>query len=715
MMSSRTLSENSGNMLESIILSSVFPPSCQGPVDTRLERDPLGERQVPASAYYGIQTDRAVENFPISGMRAPGVLVTATMHVKKAAAEANVSLGRLAPEVGTAIVRAADEVLGGAFRDQFVVDVYQAGAGTSHNMNANEVLANRAAELLGRPLGSYDVVHPNDHVNMGQSTNDVYPTATRLAILLVTRDLVPAARDLAAAFSRKSEEFRDVLKVGRTHLQDAVPMTLGQELGGYAACLESAAGGVEMAARGLLELNLGATAVGTGLNAGDDYTRLAVAALARDTGLPVVPADNRFRVTQSMGDVLAFSGALRRLAVELDKIASDLRLLSMGPRAGLAEISLPPVQPGSSIMPGKVNPSIPEMVTMVCYQVIGNDAAIAAACAAGAARAERDDARDRLERPACGWHPHDSHAGAARPIDRRTLCRCCAVPRAARAEHRGRDGAQPVPRLRSHGGDCEGVGPDGAADPRSGARARPARRGAAGPNPVGRGDDGTRRRGQAGGAAAAMTRQQRRHVRLTAAAVLAAFIAATPGGLDRVAAQERARHGGLFQPKDLGMLEGPDRDAWQKPDRIMDALGIADGSVVADLGVGGGWFTIRLARRVGPNGIVYAEDIQKEMLEATGRRVGREGLRNVRMHMGLADDPRLPAGKLDAVIILDVYNEMEDPVTLLRNVKRTLKPSGRVGIVDYKMDGGGPGPPLEERVDPEAIVRDARRRPGCGC
>ncbi|MBE3072065.1 MAG: aspartate ammonia-lyase [Acidobacteria bacterium] len=350
---------------------------------TRLERDPLGERQVPAGAYYGIQTDRAVENFPISGLRAPALLVTATMLVKKAAAEANVALGRLAPGVGEAIIRAADEVLGGALRDQFVVDVYQAGAGTSHNMNANEVLANRAAELLGHPRGRYDVVHPNDHVNMGQSTNDVYPTATRIAALLAAHDLVAAARELAAAFTRKGHEFRGVLKVGRTHLQDAVPITLGQELGGYAACLESAATGVETAARGLLELNLGATAVGTGLNAGDEYVRLAVTALARDTGLPVVPAANLFRVTQSMGDVLAFSGAVRRLAVELDKIASDLRLLSMGPRAGLAEIALPAVQPGSSIMPGKVNPSMPEMVNQVCCQVIGCDAAVAAACGAG--------------------------------------------------------------------------------------------------------------------------------------------------------------------------------------------------------------------------------------------------------------------------------------------------------------------------------------------
>lgn len=204
-----------------------------------------------------------------------------------------------------------------------------------------------------------------------------------------------------------------------------------------------------------------------------------------------------------------------------------------------------------------------------------------------------------------------------------------------------------------------------------------------------------------------MSRPESRRACVGAAAVLAACVAVVPAGQGRAAAQEQARHGRLFQPQNLGLLEGPDRDAWQKPDRIMDALGIADGSVVADLGAGGGWLTIRLARRVGPNGIVYAEDIQKEMLEATGRRVSREGLRNVRLQMGLADDPRLPASRMDAVIILDVYNEMEDPVTLLRNVKWTLKPSGRVGIIDYKMDGGGPGPPLEERVDPAAIVRNA--------
>jgi len=349
----------------------------------RVERDPLGEVRVPASAYYGAQTQRAVENFPISGLTAPPELVVATVQIKKAAAEANRDLDRLPGEIAGAIVRAADEILAGKLRDQFVVDVYQAGAGTSHNMNTNEVLANRAAELLGGGRGAYTRVHPNDHVNMGQSTNDVFPTATRLALVAMLPALEHAARQLADGLEAKSREFAGVLKTGRTHLQDAVPITLGQEFSGFAANVAHGAADVERAAEQLLELNLGATAVGTGLNAGDDYTERAVANLARYTGASVRPAANRFRVTQSMGDVLAVTGALRRLAVEVGKVASDLRLLSMGPRAGLAEIQLPPVQPGSSIMPGKVNPSVPEMVNQVCYQVIGCDTAVMAAAEGG--------------------------------------------------------------------------------------------------------------------------------------------------------------------------------------------------------------------------------------------------------------------------------------------------------------------------------------------
>jgi aspartate ammonia-lyase len=351
--------------------------------DFRTERDPLGELQVPADAYYGVQTARAVENFPISGLRAPADLVTATILVKKAAAEANAALGRLDTSIARAIVSAADEILDGRLRDQFVVDVYQAGAGTSHNMNANEVLANRAAELLGDARGTYTRVHPNDHVNMGQSTNDVFPTSTRLALLLGAGPLVAAARALVESLARKAEEFAAVLKTGRTHLQDAVPITLGQEFGGYAACVRRGADDVAQASEQLQELNIGATAVGTGLNAGDDYRHLVVDNLSRYTGLALKPALNLFRVTQSMGDVLAYSGAMRRLAVELGKMASDLRLLSMGPRAGLAEIVLPAVQPGSSIMPGKVNPSVPEMVNQVCFQVMGCDTTIMLGCEAG--------------------------------------------------------------------------------------------------------------------------------------------------------------------------------------------------------------------------------------------------------------------------------------------------------------------------------------------
>ena len=394
-MSERTLSKKEEEDIEASIIDELTDrridhfeamPSDVNPVFTfmsRIERDPIGEMPLPDDVYYGVQTARALENFPISGLRAQASLVTATVLVKKAAAQAHLALKRLEPRVADAISRAADEVLAGGLHDQFVVDVYQAGAGTSHNMNANEVLANRAEELLGGRRGEYRLVHPNDHVNMGQSTNDVFPTATRLALLLQHQPLVNAALELAASLAAKATAFDGILKVGRTHLQDAVPMTLGQEFSGFAACLERGADDVTRAAEGLTELNLGATAVGTGLNAGDDYTTQAIAALARLTGLNVRPAANRFRVTQSMGDVLAYTGAMRRLAVELSKIASDLRLLSMGPRAGLSEIALPAVQPGSSIMPGKVNPSIPEMVNQVCFQVIGCDMTVCTAAEAG--------------------------------------------------------------------------------------------------------------------------------------------------------------------------------------------------------------------------------------------------------------------------------------------------------------------------------------------
>src|SRR5713101_9668746 len=262
----------------------------------RSERDPLGELQVPANAYYGVQTLRAIENFPISGLRAPADLVVATILVKKAAAEANATLARLDEDISAAIREAADEILAGGLRDQFVVDVYQAGAGTSHNMNANEVLANRAGEILGEPRGTYRRVHPNDHVNMGQSTNDVFPAATRLALLLGAAPLGAAAHALVESLARKAAEFADVLKTGRTHLQDAVPITLGQEFSGYTECVRRGAEDVAAASEQLRELNIGATAVGTGLNAGDDYRAGVVQVLARYTGLTLRPAVNLFRV-----------------------------------------------------------------------------------------------------------------------------------------------------------------------------------------------------------------------------------------------------------------------------------------------------------------------------------------------------------------------------------------------------------------------------------
>ena len=325
-------------------------------------------------------------------------------------------------------------------------------------MNANEVLANRAAEMLGEPRGTYTRVHPNDHVNMGQSTNDVFPTATRLALLLGAAPLVAAARALADAFARKADDVRATsLKTGRTHLQDAVPITLGQEFGGYAECIRRGAEDV-------------AQRVGAAARAEHRRDRRRHRAERRRRLPPrsscrisratptcrSTPASNLFRVTQSMGDVLAYSGAMRRLAVELGKIASDLRLLSMGPRAGLAEIALPAVQPGSSIMPGKVNPSVPEMVNQVCFQVIGCDTTIAMACEAGSARAERDDAGDRVERAARLDDPARGDEGAADALRRRHRRGRSACARAARPQHRDRDRAQPVHRLRGDRGDREG-------------------------------------------------------------------------------------------------------------------------------------------------------------------------------------------------------------------------------------------------------------------
>jgi len=350
---------------------------------TRIERDPLGELPVPAEALWGIQTERARQNFPISNLRPLPAFVDAVIRIKKAAALTHRETGRLDRKLADAIIKAADEVLAGGHRDDFVVDPYQAGAGTSHNMNCNEVLANRANELLGAKRGDYKPVHPNDHVNMAQSTNDVIPTAIRLAALSQLAALTEALTRLARAFGGKGKEFDDIVKSGRTHLQDATPVRLGQEFMAFAHTVERNRDRIARAADDLRDLGIGGTAVGTGLNAEPQYPALMVKHLRAMTGLDLREGKDRVQLMQSMGDPAAFSGALRTSAVDLGKIASDLRLLASGPRTALAEIALPAVQPGSSIMPGKVNPSIAEMVNQVCFQVIGNDVTVATAAEAG--------------------------------------------------------------------------------------------------------------------------------------------------------------------------------------------------------------------------------------------------------------------------------------------------------------------------------------------
>jgi aspartate ammonia-lyase len=343
---------------------------------TRTEKDPLGELPVPASALYGIQTVRAMRNFPISGIPPLPAFVTAQVWIKKAAAMTHRETGRLDTRLADAIIQAADEVLQGQHRDQFVVDVYQAGAGTSHNMNANEVLANRANELLGGRRGEYKPVHPNDHVNMAQSTNDTIPTAIRLACLALLNPLLKAFGDLRDALNAKGQEFDGIVKAGRTHLQDAMPIRLGQEFHAYGATIERNMRRVAEAADYLRDLGIGGSAVGTGVTVEPEFPRLMVKYLKQITRLDLRVGKDRVQLMQSLGDAAAFSSALKVLAVDLSKIVSDLRLMASGPRTGLDELHLPPVQPGSSIMPGKVNPSIPEMVNQVCFQVIGNDACV---------------------------------------------------------------------------------------------------------------------------------------------------------------------------------------------------------------------------------------------------------------------------------------------------------------------------------------------------
>ncbi|HEV8381800.1 MAG TPA: aspartate ammonia-lyase [Gemmatimonadales bacterium] len=350
---------------------------------TRMERDPLGEMPVPAEALWGIQTERARQNFPISHLRPLPAFVDAVISIKKAAALTHRETGRLDKKLADAIIRAADEVLSGGHREQFVVDPYQAGAGTSHNMNCNEVLANRANELLGAKRGEYKPVHPNDHVNMAQSTNDVIPTAIRLGALSLLPALTEALTRLARAFAAKGKAFDGIVKSGRTHLQDATPIRLGQEFAAFGHTIERNRDRIARTADDLRDLGIGGTAVGTGLNAEPQYPALMVKQLRAIYGFELREGKDRVQLMQSMGDAAAFSGAVRTYAADLGKIASDLRLLASGPRTGVAEILLPAVQPGSSIMPGKVNPSIAEMVNQVCLQVFGNDVTVTTAAEAG--------------------------------------------------------------------------------------------------------------------------------------------------------------------------------------------------------------------------------------------------------------------------------------------------------------------------------------------
>ena len=349
----------------------------------RIEKDSLGQKEVPADAYYGLQSVRAMENFPISGLRKHARMVDAMVMVKKAAAFANAELGLLKPEVSKAIGAAADEVLAGKLRDHFVVDVYQMGAGTSFHMNVNEVLANRAIELLGGKKGDQTIVHANDHVNMAQSTNDVIPTAMRIAARLLMHELLPVLSDLETALGAKAKEFDGILKSARTHLQDAVPIRLGQEFAAYAVTIGKCRELIAAAARSLEELGIGGSAAGTGLNTHPQYRFKLVEYLRAWTNINWRNAPDMREAMQSNLPIAEASSALRLLAIELIRICNDLRLLASGPTTGFAEIVLPAVQPGSSIMPGKVNPSMAEMLNMVCFQVIGNDLAVAMAVQAG--------------------------------------------------------------------------------------------------------------------------------------------------------------------------------------------------------------------------------------------------------------------------------------------------------------------------------------------
>ena len=352
--------------------------------DYRVEQDSMGSKQIPANVYYGIQTLRATENFPISGIKPLATYVDACVLIKKATAIANGELDCIDPEISRAIVKAAEEILDGQLRDQFVVDVYQAGAGTSHHMNVNEVLANRALEILGDEKGNYQRVSPNDHVNYGQSTNDVIPTAIRVgALLALDRTLYPALEQAIAAMEQKAAEFQDIVKSGRTHMQDAVPVRLGAGFAAWGQILQDHHQRIQTAASDLHNLGLGGSATGTGLNTHPRYRHRVAELLSESIDRPLQPAPNLMAAMQSMSPFVNVSGSLRNLAQDLVKITHDLRLMDSGPQTGFKEIQLPAVQPGSSIMPGKYNPVMAEMTSMVCFQVMGYDTAIAFAAQAG--------------------------------------------------------------------------------------------------------------------------------------------------------------------------------------------------------------------------------------------------------------------------------------------------------------------------------------------
>src|SRR5436190_11656566 len=352
-------------------------------VPMRKEKDSLGFKELPANVYYGVQTARAVENYPISGMRAHPTLIRAFGMVKRAAAEANKALDLVDAKRADAIIAASQEVIDGKWNQEFVVDVFQAGAGVSFHMNTNEVIANRANEILGGKLGEYQHVHPNDHVNYGQSTNDVFPTGMRLATLLELEKLYPVLDSLASACEAKGREFDDVMKSGRTHMQDAVPIRLGQEFAAYGLAIRKASENIRRNSENLRELGLGGSAVGTGINTHPHYREKAVASLANISGQKLTPAKDMRWAMQSNSPMGEVSAALRNLALEVIRISNDIRLISSGPNTGFAEINLPGLQPGSSIMPGKINPVMPELAAMVCFQVVGNDTAVAMAVQAG--------------------------------------------------------------------------------------------------------------------------------------------------------------------------------------------------------------------------------------------------------------------------------------------------------------------------------------------